>query len=249
MDLYNLNINPPVIAHRGASAYAPENTMAAFQKAKELGARWVEFDVMLTACDEPVIIHDTTLDRTTNAKGEVNKFTNNVLQTLDAGSWFGSQFTGEKIPTLKQLLSFLSENSMSPNIEIKAVVGQEKAAVSNVLEVVANHWPAYLEPPLFSSFSMDILREIRKHSASARLGCLIDSLDAMLWVELDGELNFTSFNLNHTILSHQLVFDLKTLEKPILAYTVNDPQRAKELFSWGVDAVFTDCPDKILELI
>jgi glycerophosphoryl diester phosphodiesterase len=118
-----LIIDPPLIAHRGASAYAPENTLAAFIKAQQLGVRWVEFDVMLTRCGEVVVIHDETLERTTDGVGEVSHYPYSYLQTLDAGSWFGAQFKGEKIPTLKEVLVFLAQHSMCVNVEVKAQAG------------------------------------------------------------------------------------------------------------------------------
>ena len=91
-----LQFLPPVIAHRGASAYAPENTLAAFVKAAQLGIRWIECDVMQAACGEVIIFHDETLERTTNGKGDVDRYPYSYLQSLDAGSWFDPIFSGEK---------------------------------------------------------------------------------------------------------------------------------------------------------
>src|SRR5262245_86406 len=108
----DLIFKPPLIAHRGASAYAPENTLAAFKKAKELGAQWLEFDVQLTACGEIVVFHDERLERTTNGRGWIHEKPYSYLKTLDAGSWFNSQFAGEKIPTLVEALEFLRQNNL-----------------------------------------------------------------------------------------------------------------------------------------
>ena len=119
--MIKLSFNPPVIAHRGASVYAPENTLAAFTKAAQLNIKWVEFDVMQAACGEPIIFHDETLDRTTNAKGDVSQQPYAYLQTLDAGTWFHPRFAGERIPTLKQVLQFLRDTKIAANIEIKAL--------------------------------------------------------------------------------------------------------------------------------
>jgi len=112
-------IDPPVIAHRGGSAYAPENTLSAFTKAAQLGMQWVEFDVMLAACGTPIVFHDDLLDRTTNATGEVGVHAYTYLQTLDAGAWFNSKFSGERIPTLAQVLQFLKDVKLCANVEIK----------------------------------------------------------------------------------------------------------------------------------
>lgn len=122
----NISFNPPIIAHRGASKYTPENTFAAFRKAKELGINWVEFDVMLTADGEVVVIHDETLERTTNGTGAVIAQAYSYLRTLDAGSWFDPSFANEKIPTLREVIKLLNELDMFANIEIKAQSGNEE---------------------------------------------------------------------------------------------------------------------------
>jgi glycerophosphoryl diester phosphodiesterase len=100
----DLKISPPIIAHRGASAYAPENTIAAFLKAYELGVRWVEFDIMLTADNQAVVIHDETLDRTTNGTGLISECTYDQIKTLDAGIKFGPKFANQKIPLLEEVI-------------------------------------------------------------------------------------------------------------------------------------------------
>src|SRR3990167_7450135 len=110
---------PPVIAHRGASAYAPENTLAAFRKAHDLGIQWIEFDVMLSADHVPIIFHDNLLDRTTNGRGEVGDFSFKALHELDAGAWFNPKFSGEHIPSLQDTVAFLRQTGMAANIEIK----------------------------------------------------------------------------------------------------------------------------------
>src|SRR5690348_4859908 len=110
------SFNPPWLAHRGASASAPENTLAAFKAAKEQGARWLEFDVMLAACGEAVIFHDETLERTTNGQGFLHDYPYHFLKTLDAGSWFGPRFAGERIPTFKETVDFIIEANLSANI-------------------------------------------------------------------------------------------------------------------------------------
>src|SRR3990167_7563410 len=124
-----LLFNPKVIAHRGASAYAPENTLIAFTKAAQLEIKWIEFDVMQASCGTPIIFHDETLNRTTNGKGDVCRYSYTYLQTLDAGSWFNPRFSGERIPTLNAVMAFLANENMNANIEIKALPGQEEQCV------------------------------------------------------------------------------------------------------------------------
>ena len=107
----------PVIGHRGAAGCAPENTLASFRKAREQGAAWVEFDVMLSRDEVPVLIHDETLERTTNGRGRVNQLTAAELQSLDAGCRFGPEFVGEPIPTLEAAVAVLLELGLGANLQ------------------------------------------------------------------------------------------------------------------------------------
>jgi glycerophosphoryl diester phosphodiesterase len=235
----SLKFSPPLIAHRGASNLAPENTLAAFRKAYELGAKWVEFDVMLSADGEAVVIHDETLDRTTSGHGEVAGFTYQDILKLDAGSWFGPAFVNEKIPTLKEVIEFLREHGMTANVEIKAVPGQEEQVVKKVLGDIKQYWGNEIPPPLISSFSMPILLQVREQDSRALIGVLIHEwFDG--WQAVCEELNCSSVNLNLDIVSDSAIQVIKSLDKRLLVYTVNQPGLALKLFDEGVDAVFTD---------
>jgi len=236
-----LSIHPPVIGHRGASYYAPENTIAAFVKAKQLGINWVEFDVMLTACGEVVVIHDHTLERTTNVKGNVSDFTYEELKKLDAGSWFHPQFHQEKIPCLQDVLALLKQQRLSANIEIKAQIGKEDIIVKKVLDFIANENSHIL----LSSFSLEVMRAIRKVSDKIQIGLLIDTWFPG-WEKISDELNCVSIHLNQKLLDKENIARMKAMGKQVLAYTVNDVKRAKELFSLGVDAIFSDLSEDIL---
>jgi len=237
----NLLINPPVIAHPGASLYAPENTLAAFRKAKELGVNWVEFDVMLTLDDEVVVIHDETLERTTNGVGRVCDFPLSYLKTLDAGSWFNPNFANEKIPTLLEVITLLNQFHLSANIEIKAQPGKEEATVKKVLSLVEQHWNKEQAAPLISSFNLPILELVRKYSPTSRLGFLMDTWESD-WKDTCDKLQAISVNVNQQWLDADKVNQIKVTQRALLAYTVNDPKRADELYAWGVDAVFSDDP-------
>ncbi len=235
----SFEFKPPLIAHRGASAFAPENTLAAFAVAQELGATWVEFDVMLAACGEAIIIHDDTLDRTTNGTGNACEYPYSELKKLDAGSWFGLEFANERIPTFNEVITFLKQHHMAANVEIKSVVGQEETVVVKVLDEIRQHWTASMTPPLISSFSMPILQHVRKRSPNAAIGVLIHEwFDG--WEAICQELNCVSVNVNEEILSRDKIKKIKSMDKLILSYTVNSIDRAHDLFMQGVDAVFTD---------
>lgn len=232
------NFNPPLIAHRGASSLAPENTLAAFKKAYELGARWLEFDVMLTADKVPVVIHDDTLDKTTTATGAVCDYPYSYIKTLDAGTWFNPAFSKERIPTLSQVIAFLREHPMQVNVELKSQEGFEEEVAVEVLKLINKEWKD-IPPPLISSFSMQVLHHVRYHSKEALLGILIHDWFAE-WEEIAERLNCITVDINYKLLDNQQVHRIKSLNKDILTYTVNDPVRAKALFDMGVDAIFTD---------
>jgi len=225
---------PPVIAHRGASAYAPENTMSSFTKAVQLGIRWVEFDVMLAACGTPIVFHDETLDRTTNAVGNVGDYSYTYLRTLDAGSWFSSSYSCERIPAFEQVVEFVRDTGLCANVEIKPLPGQDKATVTAVLKVVSRYFPENNPSILFSSFSVPT-----PHCSMSLL--MHEWLPD--WKSLADELSCVSINVNQEILTADNPRVLKGDDRQLLSYTVNDARRAEQLFSWGVDAVFSDNPD------
>lgn len=239
MSFINFSIQPPVIAHRGASAVAPENTLASFRKAKELGATWVEFDVMLSADNEIVVIHDETLDRTTNGKGLVIDYPYSYLKTFDAGSWFDPVFSNQHIPTFIEVIHLLNELNLSANVEIKAQIGKEEFTVKKVLDILHTHWKNNENQVLISSFSLIILNLVRQYSKESALGFLMDEWDDQ-WEVVCDRLHCATVNVNHCILNPENIALIKQSQRLLLAYTVNDPFKAKELFSWGVDAVFSD---------
>lgn len=235
---------PFVIAHRGASAYAPENTIASFRKAYELGAEWVEFDVVLAACGEAIIFHDDELQRTTNGTGHIADFTYHQLREMDAGSWFNKKFVGEKIPCFIDVMHFLGEHHMSANIELKPAEGQGLALAKTILAIIEQQWPTTSPAPLLSSFDWQCLQHVRDINKDIALGLLVDQ-----WVEealdMAEQLQCCSIHVNQKYLSEKIIADIKASGRLVLSYTVNDAERARQLKSWGVDAVFTDYPDVI----
>jgi glycerophosphoryl diester phosphodiesterase len=245
MSLISPRFVPPVIAHRGASMYAPENTFAAFTKAHELGIHWVEFDVMLSKDDEAVIIHDETLERTTSGKGLVGERLYSELKDLDAGTWFQADYAAERIPTLQLMMELLKKLGLSANIEIKPQLGREEATVKKVLATLEKSEPHDLFPPLISSFSFETLQWVQKLAPNSMIGFLMHEWQADWRVKCD-ELQAVTVNINDKILSEKRVQEVKNTDRQVLVYTVNNAERAQTLFNWGVSAVFSDCPDRIL---
>ncbi|MFC7780997.1 glycerophosphodiester phosphodiesterase [Legionella taurinensis] len=234
-----------VIGHRGASAYAPENTLAAFDKALSMGCRFLEFDVMLSADGEPFVFHDESLKRTTNGQGQIGLVTAEYLQTLDAGSWFSRTFRGEKIPHFREVLKWLTFANVNANIEIKPYPGQSEQTAATVLSFINRYWPANKAAPLVSSFDRTALTLYRSLAPEMPIGLLFDRWEDD-WQQQAEELQCYSIHLNHRALNADRVGAMKEKGYLVLAYTVNRKRLALKLFDWGVDAVFSDYPDLLL---
>ena len=231
-----------VIGHRGASAYAPENTIASFDKALSLGCHFIEFDVMCSSDGEPFIIHDDSLKRTTNGKGDVGLVDAAYLQSLDAGSWFSRQYKGEHIPHFKDALKWLSFSGVQANIEIKPYKGAVEQTTVAVLSHIHRYWPQGKDLPLVSSFEWDALVLCRSIAPEMPLGLLLHEWDND-WLQKAKQLECYSIHFNRKILTAERVKAVKDQGYQVCAYTVNRKRLANKLYDWGVDAIFSDYPD------
>lgn len=227
---------PPVIGHRGACAHAPENTLASFAKAAELGCRMVEFDVRLSKDGVPVVFHDDTLDRRTDGSGPVAARSLAELKRLDAGA-------GERIPTLGEVLALCLARGMAVNIELKPEAGAERATAIVALETAARLWPSDRAAPLVSSFSRIALATAAEIAPWPR-GLLVDRVPAGWW-RLADSLGCVALHAHHRWLSPGRAAAIRKAGFALLAYTVNTPNRAQALWSRGVVAIFSDAPDRI----
>lgn len=236
---------PRIIGHRGAAARAPENTLAGIGKAHELGAAWVEFDVMLSRDGQPVLIHDETLERTTSGRGRVADHTLAELKRLDAGAWFAPAFAGEAIPTLEEAVARLLDLGLGANVEIKPARGHEAATGEVAADMLASLWPKDGPRLLLSSFARDALVAARRVAPAIARGCLATSLPGD-WREAVEGLGCTTLHLDHRRTSLATLHHLAEVGPPVLLYTVNTPARARELLDGGAAAVFTDAPDLLL---
>lgn len=237
-----MQINKGIIAHRGASAYAPENTIAAFDKALALGSSFMEFDVMLSADEVPFIFHDESLKRTTNGRGEFGQMSAAHLKTLDAGAWFSKDFRHEKIPTFQEVLEWLTFADINANIEIKPYPGTVEKTTIAVLTQLTRYWPRSKPLPLISSFDYNVLILCRTIAPEIPLGFLMDQWDDQ-WMQKARELQCFSIHCNKQGLTAQRVQAIKEAKYALFVYTVNRKKQAKTLLNWGVDAVFSDYPD------
>lgn len=236
-----------VIGHRGAAAYAPENTLEGLHTAADMGVEWVEFDVKLTRDTVPILFHDDTLDRTTNGSGKVALMEYEDLRQLEAGSWFGDSFAGVKIPTLEEAVDVLLSRGLGVNVEIKPCPGREKETAEVVLDVLSQIWDDH-DRILISSFSHVALEVARDMAGDWPRGFLMESTWPDNWADIARYLEASTININGRTINREQVEELvDTLSLPILAYTINDPELARRLQGWGVDSLFSDCPDVILE--
>jgi glycerophosphoryl diester phosphodiesterase len=233
-----------VIGHRGAAARAPENTLAGLRRAKELGCGWVEFDVRLTSDGALVLCHDGRLERTTTGHGRVSAQTLAAIRRCDAGGWFAPRFTGELVPTLDEALLLAAQLGLSVNIEIKADRGRA-AATGAAVAARLNRFDGRLPTVLVSSFLRPALAALRDLAPDIPRGLLLRIVPRR-WRAIAERLGCATINTDHRRLDPQLIAEIRGAGYPLLAYTVNDPQRAQALFSWGVTSVFTDVPDIIL---
>ena len=229
-----------IIAHRGASAVAPENTLAAIARAADLGARSVELDVMLSADCVPVIIHDTDLARTTNGTGPVAALPHELLARLDAGSWFGETFAGEKIPSLADAITLVLKCDLALNLEIKPSPYEDIATASRAIELLAETWP-HATTLVLSSASIEALAVARDAAPQWRRG-LIANIPPTGWPEVLADLGCASLHCAASTATPSLIEAAHAAGYRLLAYTVNRPAIAATLFKNGADGIFTDDP-------
>lgn len=238
---------PKVIGHRGACAYAPENTIESIKTAADIGVAWVELDVKLTRDNVPIIFHDEELDRTTNGSGLVANTDYADIQMLEAGSWFGDSFAGIKIPTLEEAVDVLLEHNLGLNLEIKPCPGREKETAEIALDALSRIWDDH-DKLLISSFQHVSLEAARDVAQDWSRGLLIGGHEMPEnWREFADYLDVKTVNLGSRLVTERLCEEIMDAEYGLLIYTVNDPQEARRYIQWGADSLFSDTPDVILE--
>jgi len=223
---------PRWIAHRGGGSLAPENTLAGIRLAARLGYRAVEFDVMLSANGTPLLIHDETLERTTNGRGHVCDTPDTVLFALDAGD-------GERLPRFAEAAALCRELGLLANVEIKPATGFEIVTAEVVARLTAELWRGAEVQPLLSSFSLAALEVARDLAPAVRRGVLFEKPPAD-WLSEMRRLRAVSLHCDADLLSDEVLAEAGAHDIPVLCYTVNSEKQAKMLFARGVSALFTD---------
>ncbi|MGL6065411.1 MAG: glycerophosphodiester phosphodiesterase [Fusobacteriaceae bacterium] len=229
-----------VFAHRGASALSPENTLVAFKKAIELGAKGIELDVQLSKDGVVMVMHDDTLDRTTNGKGRLEKFNLEELKKLDSGFWYDKSYCEEKIPTLEEVIKILPEN-VRLNIEFKP----DKKNVSKIAQEVYKILERYncSEQVIISSFYHHSLLEYRKLDENIQMGMLFeyDIINIFEYIKKSG-INPVSINISKDYIDENLIKEAHENNLKIAIYTVNEYNEAMELKKIGIDEIFSNYP-------
>ncbi|MDR0958846.1 MAG: glycerophosphodiester phosphodiesterase [Propionibacteriaceae bacterium] len=233
-----------VFGHRGASGYAPENTLAAFRRAIEMGCDGVEFDVQLSNDDELVVIHDETLDRTTDGSGYVCQLTLDQLKGLDASAGMPG-FAGERIPTFEEVLDLLAPSELEINVEIKDSVIPYAGLADKVLAMISQR---HLERRVIvSTFNHNTLAHMRQSGSMLRTGILFQDVLYEPWnyahqiwaTALHPHWLYVDYVTNLVTESHNALLDINV-------WTVNEPEDIARMLGLGVDGIITDYPDRVL---
>jgi glycerophosphoryl diester phosphodiesterase len=230
-----------LIAHRGASGHAPENTLAAFRRAVSLGATFIETDLQLSRDTRLVAIHDDTVDRTTNGHGKVHDLTLNELRRLDAGSWFGSEFSGERIPTLEDILDFSKKHDVVFYLELKPTGswGGEHALIG------ALRSSGEIARTIVISFDSAVLEALRKIEPTLMTGLLFDG-QMENPIQRAVEVGARQLAVRGDLVTPTLLAEARKQDLQVVCWTVNQPAHMRLLIEAGVAGIMSDYPDRLV---
>ena len=234
---------PIIIGHRGAAAHAPENTLASIREAANQGVTIVEFDATISGDHPPqaIIIHDDTLDRTTNGTGAVDKTPFTALRQLDAGD-------GERIPTLQEIIAEVHRLGMTANVEIKVARDRDRETAEAVMADLVRYWPEQAAPPVVSSLSIEALEIAQRERPDWPRGIVL-RYKPDNWRELADRLDLAIISYNVGIETPDEIDKLFASGRHIMAFTVNDAEQARALLERGVAGIFTDTPRTLLPVL
>lgn len=233
-------MRPWIIAHRGASGHAPENTIAAFERAVQLGATFIETDLHLTRDARFVAIHDATLERTTNGKGLVHGFTLAELKQLDAGKWYDREFMDERVPTLEEILEFSRKYDAVFYLELKydSAWGMHHALVAALRNAES------AARTVMISFDPATVRAVHALDPSLMTGLLIEK-EAGDFVSVASQAGARQICAAASIVTPEFVTAAHRADLHVIAWTVNSADEMREMMAAGVDGIMTDFPDRL----
>ena len=235
-------MNLEIIAHRGFSSIAPENTLAAFELAIARGASSIEFDIQLSADSVPVIFHDATLERITGVSGKVRDKNLSQLQTLDAGKWFGAEFLGQKIPTLKEALSILKNIDKFLYFDVKPHCEWLDSEVASFVNTLND--AGIKEKCVITSFSDRFLGQVRRLSDGLAIGHIVANLEAyktQLVKAVVNRDNLISSQYRVLLDNPALIQASRSQGVDIVAWTVDDRTDMQKLVDLGITRIVTNC--------
>jgi len=232
------------IAHRGASGHAPENTIAAFRRAVALGVSFIETDLHLTRDAHFVALHDDTVNRTTNGQGAIQSMTLAEVRRLDAGSWFGSEFIGERVPTLTEILEFARKHDVVFYLEMKpnSFWGGEHALISALRE--ASEIPRVV----VISFDAALLANLHKLEPTLMTGLLFEKPNENP-LEKAQQIGARQLAARGDLVTPNFLAEAHRLDFQVVCWTINNPAHMRALAAAGVDGIMSDYPDRLLPLI
>jgi len=238
---------PIIFAHRGASAHAPENTLAAFELALAQGADGIELDVKLSADGHVVVVHDATVDRTTGAHGRVKDLSLADLRRFDAGSFFAEKFRGERIPTLEEVFETVGKRTFI-NVELTNYNTPRDHLVQSVCMLIKRF--SLQKRVLFSSFFASNLSKARDFLPDVPRGLLAFGGLLGAWARSFGFAfgKYQALHPNLRDVTPQQVQRVHRLQRRVHVWTVNAAEEMRRLFGWGVDAIFTDDPQLAVQV-
>ena len=230
---------PALIAHRGGGRLAPENTLAGMRAARNHGFTFVEYDVKLSSDGVLFLLHDDLLDRTTDGRGPARALTWDALQTLDAGRYLDPSFEGERLISVATVAEYTLGEGLLSNGEVKPCPGREHETGTAVALAIRQWWARSAIPPLVSSFSEDALAAAHVAAPEIPRALLVEAVPAD-WHDRLVRHDCVALNIHERHVTQDIVAAVQEKGYRVAAYTVNDPGRARELFDWGIDALFTD---------
>ena len=254
MDKSENNLQPKIIAHRGGAKLAPENTLAAFKNAISIGVDMIEIDVHLSKDSNIIVIHDATLNRTTDGTGEIKNLSLAEIKNYDAGSWFSKDFDNEKVPTLSEVLETIN-GKVVLLIEIKDGDERYPGLEKKIVEAVKNH--DAVKWVIIQSFNKNSIIRIKKIYPELVTfylsGKTFDQFYSEILEKMKSnekiEKQFDGIAASHSLLDANKVVILHKADFKVFTYTVNKPQEMKNNIDIGVDGIITDSPDKLKAIL
>ncbi|HHL71723.1 MAG TPA: glycerophosphodiester phosphodiesterase [Bacteroidetes bacterium] len=233
---------PQICAHRGASGYAPENSLAALKLAMEMGADMAELDIQQTADDRLVVMHDDAVDRTSNGTGLVWQMSSDSLRALDNGSWFDKRFSGERIPTIEEVMS-LVRGKMKLNIEVK-LHGHERDIARLVVDTIRKE--KFENECIVTSFGHEVADEIKRLAPELKVGYIFDRKsysEAVFASDID------VLSSHFWLVDSHFMAKARAAGKEVHVWTVNQKFLMRRMRKLGVDAIITNYPDRLAEVL